>query len=1161
MKKNCIKTLKTLVSKGICTHGGGGCMTKQSILSICSLAVLLSLSTPAQADEIYTPTLDKLHQSGTTMPDTSEIYPESAYTLTESAQNAENTITLYEKTEIIRYYDPLTGQEVAKSDLQPDIEYKEVKTIQTTPKYYQVALKQTEYGSGDGEKYFKWENTENGLILTETDKANAQITAKYDTTQSHTHFKNTSDKSSMNITGGSFVNQTVGNTSGEKVGGAIYNSGSSAKLGDISADFIGNSAISTGGYSAYGGAIYNYYNSTIGDITGDFIGNYASVSVSASARYYASGGAIYNYYNSTIGDITGDFIGNYASGSASEGGAIYNYYNSTIGDITGNFIGNYAISDRSSASGGAIYNDSGSTIGDITGDFIGNYAASDRSSAKGSAIFNDSGSSIGSITGNFIGNYAVSGGGETYGGAIYNYNNSTIGNITGDFIGNYTVSDRNCAYGGAIFNGENSTMADITGNFIGNYISVAGLAHGGAIFNDHNSTIGDITGDFIGNYAVSGSGETYGGAIYNENSAKIGVITGDFIGNYAYGGAIYNSGTIGNITGSFINNYAQTTSDSALALGGAIYTTKNLTITANNQPIEFTNNYTQDPTQGKIPNAIFVNTSYSTPDSPVTITLSATNNGSITLNDQIDGGKPSGTTINRSNQYNLSLTGDKTGKITLKNDVINANITLDNTNLHLGRENVFDQSQSLTLNSGSISLNNNTVGTMHIPTLNLNNNTNLSVDVDLANESMDRITADNYSINENAKLNVNNITLLSTTEKNNVKIIFADQQLAQNVTYSGPSPIAYSPLYKYHVSYSQNPEDNLGYFIFDRSTTGTTSNNPSDNFNPAALTSPVTTQAGAYSTQLQTFNYAFQHSDNFMNLPYLERLTLKSQNKYALSPTGDATDVGTLSPLFTKEENAGLWLKPYASFESIPLNNGPKVSNINYGTLIGHDSELTPIKHGFDRVLTSYIGYNGASQRFNGVDAYQNGALIGSTITLYKNNFFNATTTSIGASTGSSTNMYGSEHYSMLLAGIANKAGYNLEFKNGKIILQPSFLISYTFVNTFDYNNSAGLRIKSDPLHAIQLAPGLKLIANTNSGWQPYLAISMIWNILDKTNVKANDTRLPEMSIDPYLQYGLGLQKPLKNNYLAYAQAMIHSGGRNGISLSAGLRWKIGKNK
>ena len=428
------------------------------------------------------------------------------------------------------------------------------------------------------------------------------------------------------------------------------------------------------------------------------------------------------------------------------------------------------------------------------------------------------------------------------------------------------------------------------------------------------------------------------------------------------------------------------------------------------------------------------------------------------------------------------------------------------------------------------------------------------MDVNLQNATMGQITANQYG-NMSGKFTVQSLNLLNDSPQNKTTIPFAPPEYAQNVTYSGPSPIAYSPLYKYNVSY--NPED--GFFTFMRG--ASSSSNPSDNYNPAALTSPVTTQAGAYSTQLQTFNYAFQHSDNFMNLPYLERLTLKSQNKYALSPTADATDVGTLSPLFTKNQSEGLWIKPYASFESIPLNNGPKVSNINYGTLIGHDSPLTPIKHNFDRVLTSYIGYNGASQRFNGVDAYQNGALIGQTITLYKNNFFNATTASFGASTGSSTNMYGSEHYTMLLAGIANKAGYNLEFKNGKIILQPSLLISYTFVNTFDYNNSAGLRIKSDPLHAIQLAPGLKLIANTNSGWQPYLAISMIWNILDKTNVKANDTRLPEMSIDPYLQYGLGLQKTLKNNYLAYAQAMIHSGGRNGISLSAGLRWKIGKNK
>ena len=100
-----------------------------------------------------------------------------------------------------------------------------------------------------------------------------------------------------------------------------------------------------------------------------------------------------------------------------------------------------------------------------------------------------------------------------------------------------------------------------------------------------------------------------------------------------------------------------------------------------------------------------------------------------------------------------------------------------------------------------------------------------------------------------------------------------------------------------------------------------------------------------------------------MNIPYLERVAMINAGKYALSPTGDATDVGTFSPLLTKEEDAGFWVKPYASFENVPLKNGPKVSNINYGTLIGYDSPLTSVAHGFERVLTGYIGYNGASQR------------------------------------------------------------------------------------------------------------------------------------------------------------------------------------------------------
>ena len=430
----------------------------------------------------------------------------------------------------------------------------------------------------------------------------------------------------------------------------------------------------------------------------------------------------------------------------------------------------------------------------------------------------------------------------------------------------------------------------------------------------------------------------------------------------------------------------------------------------------------------------------------------------------------------------------------------------------------------------------------------------LGVDVDLANKQMDTIKATNYNVAQDAKLNVNNINLLNDAKQDKTDILFTDNKdLASATAYTGASPIAYSPIYKYEVAY--NPGE--GFFTFTRG--GGTSNNASDAFNPAVLAPSVATQAGAYTTQLQTFNYAFQHSDTFMNIPYLERISMINKNKYAMSPTGDATDVGTFSPLLIKEQDAGFWVKPYASFENIPLNNGPKVSNINYGTLVGYDSDLTSIAKGWERVLTGYVGYNGASQRYSGVDAYQNGGIFGGTATMYKGNFFNATTLSVGATAGDASTMYGSENYAMLLAGVGNKTGYNFEFKDGRIILQPNFLISYTFVNTFDYTNGAGVRIKSDPLNAIQLAPGLKLIGNTKNGWQPYLSVAMIWNLLDDSKVTANDVRLPEMSIDPYIQYGAGIQKRFKDRFIAFGQAMIHNGGRNGISLTAGLRWSVGK--
>ena len=54
--------------------------------------------------------------------------------------------------------------------------------------------------------------------------------------------------------------------------------------------------------------------------------------------------------------------------------------------------------------------------------------------------------------------------------------------------------------------------------------------------------------------------------------------------------------------------------------------------------------------------------------------------------------------------------------------------------------------------------------------------------------------------------------------------------------------------------------------------------------------------------------------------------------------------------------------------------------------------------------------------------------------------------------------------------------------------------LSYTFVNTFDYKNAAGVNIESDPLHTIQLNPSVRFIANLKNGWQPYASVGMVLN-------------------------------------------------------------------
>ena len=843
-----------------------------------------------------------------------------------------------------------------------------------------------------------------------------------------------------------------------------------------------------------------------------------------TARYDASNLHEPVVSDSYLADVTGDFVENSAG---EEGAAIYN--SGFIENITGNFVAN-----KSQFSGGAIYNSG--KISEISGNFIDN-RAEDSYSAAGGAIFNTNptparaseGSEVEysetsfNISGNFIGNsavalseaelppkplalYALSTTGM--GGAIAN--NASIGNITGNFIGNYASGEY--AYGGAISN--DGEISDITGDFIGNYAAGSGEyagAAGGAIANSYGE-IKNITGNFIGNN-VQSEGFAAGGAISNN----------DLIGEFDYDEEKIVSGT-GIVNSSFYGNYAKADGEYAMAGGGAIMTFTDLNIVAKDGYTSvFSGNYTEVNGE-RDDNAIYAG--YGS-----TINFEMKNGGKFVMADNIRGeAEPQPVSLERitaPESYKVNITGDN----------------IDNTAFYMLND-MYDA--DLTVGQTTLNTVNDSIHTYDVNNFTLSNNTKMVVDVDLANETMDRFTSNGYG-EHNGDLIVSGMNLLSDSKSDSAEIFFAEEGLKDNVLNgTGELPdkyqTAYTPIYKYNVNYDNRADG--GYFVFNRG-----GQNSSDSFNPSVLSTPVANQAVIN----ETVRFAFQHMDLFSQLPFNQRMAIINNNRYAISE-------GT--PKYTPELemiNKGFWVKPFTSFETINLNHGPDVDAITYGTLVGFDSNFKELKRGWYNVQSIYGGYNGSQLSYDGVDTSLNGGVLGITETFYKGNFFTALTATAGANVGSSKTMYGNEDFTALLAGIGSKSGYNFEFKNGKYILQPILFMNYSFVNTFDYTNAAGVKIDSDPLHTFQINPQLKFISNLKNGWQPYASVGMVWNVLNSSKVRANDVILPKMSVDPYVEYGVGLQRNWKDRFTGFAQAMVRNGGRNGVALTFGFRWAIGK--
>jgi len=973
----------------------------------------------------------------------------------------------------------------------------------------------------------------------------------------------------------------------------------------------------------FGGVIYNAGDLYIGSQVNGGTVSATGFTTTFSGNVGGQGGAIENFgnayiynaiFNSNIarddntepGKFNNNNTGGWDVAQSGRGGAIANF--NTLSIVSSKFEQN------SGKYGGAIYNGNGGEITLTNSDFTGNSASN-----QGGAIYNNvtaSSPQAGTVTvngGTFDGNYAANGG-----GAIYNLTSDGTGsrmtllNVDSATFKNNATETR--GMGGAIYNGANTggssraTIVDTT--FENNGIlrrdadNVIATGNGGAIYNASTLTVDRSR--FTGNKAV-----TNGGAIYNRGEATI--TDTQFSGNGGEfvtvaagtettqktigGGAIYNNGTLNVDGGSFTNNSATeggavynnnvaTLTDTYFSgnsadKGGALYGANNSTTTVIAQD--------SDVNFATASDTIWLTTGNGT-DAAAILNLNANENRNINLNGAINSDASLVTDISNVpviniNYNNANYTGNvnfdatvsgvnlvaHAGTAKMGNTVSSSTVTTQGSTIKFLDDKFLGTNESklgghtvnnVVLNGGTLDIQQGVVSNIALNSINLMSDTNLKVDVDVVNEVMDNITEANIgdsslnSFTSGANINISDMRLVNEGYKESANILFTDVEGLSTSNVNSSVDRVEGAIYKYAVEKKSRAD------IFGSSGNSSVDDDVFFQFNNLyeasdnATAAPVA-QIGAFLMMDNIYRQSFANMDMLSILTRDERETLKRYNRYS-NMFDD--EINTFYQDKRQEDYPSVFARPFTNLERVRLKRGPRVSNVFYGTLIGHESGLYELGRGWDANYAVFGAYTGAHQTYNGIGVWQNGGSVGGVFTAYKGDFWAGLTANVGGWAVEASNDFGNEHFPMLGTGVAMKTGYNIRMFDNKFILQPSYMMSYTFIYAYSHDNAAGVHIKQDPLHALEFIPGVKLIANNfRNGWQPYLAVNMTWMCIEGARFWAGDAAFDSFTIKPFVEYGLGIQKHHGERATGFLQAMVRNGGRTGVALTGGFRWAIGE--
>lgn len=738
----------------------------------------------------------------------------------------------------------------------------------------------------------------------------------------------------------------------------------------------------------------------------------------------------------------------------------------------------------------------------------------------GSALYNDNAGVITAFEGNFIGNTATA-----YGGAVFNM--GEIGTMGGFYAGNTSAG------GGALFNGKDTTgnigtIEKITGIFSGNNakygsaiyndgevgaVADAGFYYnglesgymGGAIYN--RGTMDIRSSEFIGNassyggaVASYGTGEitdsvfkanqaAQGGAIYSNGGGNI--ANSVFEGNEAnYGGAIYNR------TEGLVVTNSSFTDNTAAGYGGALYVRAGMTVRADGDTAAFSGN-----TANGESNAAYVMAGQ-------TLTLETLNGGNIVSDDGFTGSEDG---------WTLALSGDGSGEITLNGEIKNAEIVSGIANAPVSVTNIAsgnligNGSNSLEVNSGTVNILSLGFERLLLKNLVLNGGKVdvYNVDVDLENVKMGEMSAEEVS-GDLALVEVKSLDVLSDGEAETTRIMFVDNNILAGQVASQIAESA-GPVYNYDVEYL--PEN--GEFTFTR-------RERKDKFNPEVLESGMAVIASIGVLNDEIYSRVLADADR------------------------------TAFRKGAAEAKGGAWVKPFVSSDDLEFKNYHGADARFNGVIAGADSRVKTYGNGVAAVYSAYGAYADGEAEFAAGKIEQNAWYLGAGANFYKGNAFWGITANAGYARKKANDFDKNGKFDAWLGGIGAKLGYNCVLGNGWTV-QPNFYATYTYADAEDYTTGKNAEVAFDGLSMYELAPGMKIEKAFNDELQVYAKGRYVYTGTGLQHVTANGVHLPDMEIEPYVEYGLGFESSNGDASL-FAEVMRRDGGRTGWNGLAGLK-------